>query len=104
MTAAAQPVFPPRSRVRPGKPTTTERGYGNLHQALRRKIAPIVAAGQARCARCGKPIIPGQPWDLGHVDGDRNRYAGPEHRSCNRATSQHRAELRKPPSRTSRSW
>lgn len=22
----------------------------------------------------------GQAWDLGHIDGDRLRYAGPEHR------------------------
>src|SRR5215207_10927405 len=28
------------------------------------------------------PITPDEPWDLGHVDHDRSRYAGPEHRKC----------------------
>jgi hypothetical protein len=29
-------------------------------------------------------IAPGSPWDLGHVDGDRSKHWGPEHRRCNR--------------------
>jgi hypothetical protein len=67
--------------------TTAQRGYGRPHQATRAAYAELVAAGGARCARCGEPIGPGEPWDLGHVDGDRSRYSGPEHRRCNRATS-----------------
>lgn len=47
----------------------------------------MVLAGGVRCARCGEPIRPGDSWDLGHVDGDPTRYAGPEHQRCNRATS-----------------
>jgi hypothetical protein len=46
-----------------------------------------VATGQIRCVRCGEVIASGEAWDLGHVDGDKTRYAGPEHRGCNRATS-----------------
>jgi hypothetical protein len=82
------------------RPSTTERGYGASHVATRRRLAPIVATGEVCCARCGQRILAGEPWDLGHVDGDRTRYAGPEHRRCNRATALHVARAR----RTSRSW
>jgi hypothetical protein len=63
------------------------RGYDRAHRARRRLVAPFVEAGLAKCARCGWPIAAGEPWDLGHVDGDRSRYSGPEHRACNRATA-----------------
>ena len=67
--------------------TTTERGYGAAHQQVRARYKPLVLAGGAKCARCGQPILPWQPWDLGHVPGDRSKYQGPEHRWCNRDTS-----------------
>ena len=64
-----------------------QRGYGQAHRARRRGIALMVEAGIVRCARCGELIRPGEPWDLGHVDGtERMVYSGPEHRRCNRAT------------------
>jgi hypothetical protein len=66
---------------------TTARGYGARHRRLRRALAPIVAAGLATCARCGRPILAGEPWDLGHDDVDRGRYRGSEHRACNSATN-----------------
>lgn len=69
---------------------TSERGYSGLHRRLRDQYAPMVLAGGVRCVRCGELIHPGEPWDLGHVDGDKDRYAGPEHRACNRATSARR--------------
>jgi hypothetical protein len=74
--------------------TTAERGYGSVHQAMRRHYAPTVRAGKATCWRCGKPIRPGQQWDVGHDDHDRTITRGPEHArraDCpehgNRATS-----------------
>jgi hypothetical protein len=72
------------------RPSTTARGYGTPHQALRRRFAELVKGGRVTCARCGGPIHPEEAWDLGHVDGDRTRWAGPEHRRCNRATSSRR--------------
>jgi hypothetical protein len=50
----------------------------------RRMLEPFVAAGSAVCARCRRPIEPGEPWDLGHSEQDPLAYSGPEHRSCNR--------------------
>lgn len=88
--AAARGREKRRQRVRPGHSSV----YGALHQALRRVVRPTVEAGQAVCWRCRRPIVPGQAWDLGHVDGDPSRYAGPEHASAadcpmggNRATA-----------------
>lgn len=74
---------------------TSRRGYGWNHQKLRNRWARDVARGQVECARCGEPIWPEEPWDLGHVDGDKSRYAGPEHRACNRATAAHKVKRRR---------
>lgn len=73
---------------------TTARGYGwRDHQARRRQLAPLVAAGHATCRRCHHRIPPPPPghtcrrgcrspscWDLGHDDHDRTAPAQPEHR------------------------
>ena len=82
---------------------TTARGYGTAHQKRRAQVARLVATGTARCARCGRPIVAWEPWDLGHDDDDRRRYAGPEHRACNRATAGRRADP-PPARRQSRVW
>lgn len=74
--------------------TTTERGYGADHQTVRAQVAPMVEAGAATCWRCGDPIDPDGPWDLGHDDHDRSIYRGPEHPGCNRATSSRRRRRR----------
>jgi len=63
--------------------STSRRGYGTKHQRIRASWSPKVAAGLVNCARCGQPIEPGRPWDLGHTD-DRAGWTGPEHRVCNR--------------------
>ncbi|MGE3140566.1 MAG: hypothetical protein AB7I08_02770 [Thermoleophilia bacterium] len=76
----------------PARESTTARGYGWVHQQVRARWAVSVATGRVCCARCGLPIEPGEPWDLGHDDHDRTRYSGPEHRACNRATAGRRGE------------
>ena len=60
-----------------------ERGYGADHERARAAMLPTVLAGQAKCARCGDPIAPDEPWDAGHAEG-RVGYRGPEHTYCNR--------------------
>ena len=62
----------------------------SAHQARRRELEAVVAAGLVHCARCGDQIEPGEAWDLGHDDFDRSRHSGPEHARCNRATSRPR--------------
>ena len=84
--------------------TQRQRGYGYAHKKLRKQVAPDVAAGRAKCWRCGQRIQPGDPWDLGHTD-DRSGYAGPEPVACNRATAGRRTEpAYGPPVDTSRLW
>ena len=88
------------SMTAPTSPKTAARGYGGRHQALRKRWAQIIAEGGAACARCGGAIVPPMLWDLGHVDHDRSRYVGPEHRACNRATAGRHSRRRPvPPSR-----
>lgn len=63
--------------------TTAQRGYGFDHQRARQLWGAVVQAGGVDCSRCGRPIVPGEPWDLDHSE-DRSRYNGPAHRRCNR--------------------
>jgi hypothetical protein len=83
------------------------RRYGSAHRRLRAELAPLIAAGGVRCARgaeckwrelvdgalVGGLILSGQPWDLGHVDGDDFTHAGAEHAACNRAGRRRQPEL-----------
>ncbi len=65
--------------------SSTQRGYGSAHQRERAQWWQRMAAGeQVTCPRCGRPILPGQCWDLGHNDA-RDAWTGPEHAHCNRA-------------------
>ncbi len=74
---------------------TSARGYGWIHQRIRAGWAPLVAAGQVCCLRCGELIQPAAPWDLGHDDNDRRIYTGPEHRRCNRAAAARKANAQR---------
>lgn len=78
------------------RPTAAQRGYDYAHQKRRRRAARNVAMGRAVCWRCGMPIDPNEPWDLGHDDKDRSITRGPEHLRCNRATSSRRPSRRRP--------
>lgn len=62
--------------------TRQQRGYGQAHQKLRAQWQRQVDLGTVRCARCTKPILPGQAWHLDHSD-DRLSYLGPSCVPCN---------------------
>lgn len=63
--------------------TSTQRGYGTAHINTRKALAPHVATGTVKCARCGEYIQPGTEWQLDHSDTDRTKYLGPSHKHCN---------------------
>jgi hypothetical protein len=100
-------------------PAQHQREYGYDHRSLRKRLAPLVEAGEFACAKCGKRIESGDAWDLGHTPDRSGRH--PEHRRCNRATVYQRARHRSgeflpekprqgaafafvPPGRRSRVW
>lgn len=66
--------------------THTQRGYDSVHERERARWKQILDIKAWPCARCTRPIEPGQAWDLGHDDNDRARWTGPECIPCNRAT------------------
>ena len=70
----------------PSQGNTTERGYGKPHQKKRADYQKVVDAGAGECWRCGKPINPGDEWQLGHDDHDRSKYRGIECVHCNEST------------------
>jgi hypothetical protein len=56
------------------------------HRRQRRWWEPVVAEGGVVCSGpngCGQPILPGEPWDLGHLPGGART---PQHARCNRKT------------------
>src|SRR5262245_13924817 len=67
--------------------TTKQRGYGWTHVKTRAWWKPQVERGEIDCWRCGKPILPGTKWELGHSDVDRSVTMGPEHFICNRSSA-----------------
>lgn len=73
--------------------TKKERGYDARFQELRRRAVDQVEAGGVSCWRCGQPIPPGSPFDMGHDDRDRTIIRGPEHPRCNRSAAGKSAHL-----------
>jgi hypothetical protein len=69
------------------KGSSTSRGYGYGHRQLRAWWVPRVASGLVKCWRCGVVIRADEQWHLGHDDGNRNVYKGPEHVVCNVSTN-----------------
>lgn len=70
------------------RPSSHARGYDRAHRRIRAHWALRINAGaHVDCWRCGQPIAPTEPWDLGH-DDDRTITRGPEHaRQCNRSAA-----------------
>jgi hypothetical protein len=66
--------------------------YGVQHKAQRELWERRIAMGGVECWRCGKPIVAGQKWHLGHDDRGE-RHVGPECPGCNvKASNALRAE------------
>jgi hypothetical protein len=71
-----------RAEVERVRGSKQARGYGPVHQAVRRRWARVIAQRSVLCARCGEPITVGMAWHLDHRD-DRTGYLGPSHAGCN---------------------
>ena len=62
--------------------TTSQRGYGYSHQRLRAALIAVYSPTDL-CWRCRRALGPDPSLlHLGHVDGDKTRYAGLEHARC----------------------
>jgi len=101
-TFVSLPDFP-KVATMASKSGTRLRGYGPHHKRLRQIWDARVQAGEVYCARCGRWIEPGTPWDLDHADNDptRTTYLGPSHAKCNRGAPNRRRVVR---TRNSRIW
>lgn len=62
---------------------------GRNVEKARAKVQAEIDQGRAVCGKCGKPVLPGQAFDAGHVVdlmyGTADRTVQAEHRSCNRS-------------------
>jgi hypothetical protein len=69
------------SRCPRHRATTSERGYGSPHQAVRSRLAATLPAP---CGYCGTVIQPGERWDAAHVVDGRPEFGYvPAHPRCN---------------------
>ena len=76
-----------RRHVRPDKAgkTKAQLGYGPEHVAARKRWKVKVDRGEVTCGYCGRPILPGEPFDLSHPFDDKSLPPEPWHRSENRS-------------------
>jgi hypothetical protein len=105
-----------RCRSRTKERVAAARYWNPGHRGRRAAWRPAVEAGRVRCARgaacsraevvdgvlVGGLIRPGEPWDLGHADGES--AGGPEHASCNRGAPSRLRARAAAGRRTSRAW
>ena len=88
------------------RPSAKARGYGPAFNRLRRRWARIVPGGQVECPRCLMLIEPGEPWDLGHDEYDRENLTlcKPEHRYCNRRAGGRNGGRKRARNAKARAW
>ena len=102
-----------RHRYAARKESDRHRYANQSHRGGRARWKPLVLTGTVRCARgaacnwselvggvkVGGLIAPGEPWHLGHPDGES--VGGAEHRACNTGAP---IRLAAQARRTSRAW
>ena len=66
--------------------------WHRARRAVRTILTPRIARGEhVPCVNCGRPVLPGQRWDVGHlIDADKGGTVslsnlGAAHRHCNRS-------------------
>lgn len=98
-----------------GKHRTPE--YQRNARVIRARVAVVHRSGEpVTCWRCRRPIMPGQPFDVGHVDGATGSTLSdlaPEHRHATGSCVGNRADggkqgaaitNRRPPARSVQTW
>jgi hypothetical protein len=68
-------------RRRSRRPYPSQR-YGMAHKAMRARLAPVLATGTVKCARCDELIGTDEKWELDHRDDGRG-WLGCSHQRCN---------------------
>jgi len=82
MAGGSSRRYPPELRERAVRMVAEVSDQHDSEWAAMGEVARLLGVGTAETVR--KWVRQAEPWDLGHVPGDKSRYAGPEHRRCNR--------------------
>lgn len=82
--------------------------HRGAHQRLSAQARARYNNPATRCARCGQPARPGDPWQAGHkLDGVPATSVAdyqPEHASCNTSAGARLGNQRRKGLRTTRAW